>query len=260
MPDGSGRGLLAGVASIAALGVASFAWLRPTNFRGYDEWLIFWMLSRGLVSFPHAERPLGLVWHLPAWAIAPDRLWGFLLVHAAWLTVAGILTFLLVGRLLPSGAMAAYLAGAFAVAWMPSELTRVASVQMIQYSGPTAGVLAAACLLVEAWRQRRPALLAAAMLAGGLTTLSLETTLPLLGLAPLLLLSVGQRADRRRRLIWIAGTLALVAAAGARLLVPMLGGRGPSYQTAILGAMRTPSGVLRQIGRASCRERVCNDV
>jgi hypothetical protein len=239
---------VAGVASIAALGAASFAWLRPTSFRGYDEWLIFWMLSRGHISFPHAERPLGLVWHLPAWAIAPDRLWGFLLVHAAWLTLVGILTFLLVGRLLPEGAMTAFLAGAFAVAWMPSEETRVACVQMILYSGATAGVLVAAWLLVEAWPGRRLALLATALLAGGVTALSIEATLPLLGLASLLLLGLGPRRDRGRCLVWVAGALALVMAAGARLLVPMLGGRGPSYQTGVPVAVRTPRGTLRQIG------------
>jgi hypothetical protein len=239
-------GLFAGIAAIAALGAASFCWLRPTNFRGYDEWLIFWMLSRGLVSFPHADRPLGLVWHLPAWWLAPDRLWGLLLVHAAWLTGAGILTFLLVRRWLPAAGVA-FLAGAFTVAWMPSELARIASVQMIQYSGAAAGALGAAWLLVEASQRRSAALLA---LAGGLgvaTALSLEATLPLLAAAPLLLLTLGHRGDRRRRLLWISGALTLVAAAGARLLVPLLAGRGPSYQTGILGAVRTPRGTLRQM-------------
>jgi hypothetical protein len=237
------------VVSIMALGAATFAWLRPTNFRGYDEWLIFWMLSRGVVSFPHAERPLGLAWHLPAWAIAPDRLWGFLLFHGVWLTVVGILTFVIVWRVLPGGATAAYLAGALAVAWMPSEATRVASIQMIQYSGATMGVLAAACLLIEAWRRRRPALLGAAALAGSLAALSLEATLPLLGLAPLLLLAIDPPGDWRRRLVWIAGALGLVAAAGARLLVPIASGHGPSYQTEMLGAMREFDGILRQIGK-----------
>jgi hypothetical protein len=90
------------LAGLTALGASLFLWVRPTNFRGYDEWLIFSLLSRGIVGFPYARRPLNLVWALPAWALAPDRLWGFLLVHATWLTLGGILVYLLVRRLLPA--------------------------------------------------------------------------------------------------------------------------------------------------------------
>lgn len=247
--NGPRRAILAGCSTIAALGAVTFSVLRGTNFRGYDEWLIFWMLSRRLLSFPHANRPLGLVWHLPAWWIAPDRLWGFLLVHGAWLTGVGLLTFLLVRRLSRGDVRLALVSGAFAVAWMPSETTRVVTVQMIQYSGCAAGVLLATWLLVEAWHRQSPWLLAAAALVAAVTALSLEAALPQLAAAPLLLLfaeAEGRAAARRRW--WIAGSMVFVGSLGARAVLPLLvSSPSVSYQGG-MGAVRPVSAVLRQLG------------
>jgi hypothetical protein len=237
------------LAGIVALGAASFAWLRPTNFRGYDEWVIVSLLSRGILSVPHANRPLNLIWHVPAWLIAPDRLWGFLLVHAAWLTASGVLTFLLVRRLLPGAGRCAFLAGALAVAWMPSEPTRVASVQMTLYSGCTAGALLATWLLVEAWHGPRPALLPAAALAAVATALSLEASLPILALAPLLLLFAGGAGRLGRRLLWTSGAMAFVAVLAARAALPLLTGRDAlGYQLRLLSGTPSPWSVVRRIG------------
>ena len=92
----------------------------------------------------------------PAWALAPDRLSGFLVVHVAWLALSGPLVFLLVRRIAPGNPALAFLAGAFTTVWAPSDPTRLASVQMIVYSGCTCGALLSAWLLVEAWGRRRP--------------------------------------------------------------------------------------------------------
>jgi hypothetical protein len=236
------------VASIVALGAASFAFLRPTNFRGYDEWVIFSLLSRGIVSFPHANRPLNLVWHVPAWLLAPDRLWGFLLVHAAWLTGAGVLTLLIVRRLAPGEGPLAFLAGALAVVWMPSEPTRVSSVQMTLYSGCTAGVLLATWLFLEAWCRRRPLLLVPAALAAAAASLSLEAALPLLAFAPLLLLGAGGTREVRRFLRWTGGAAMLVFALAARMALPILtGGDELSYQLRLLSVTPSPWIVVRRI-------------
>ena len=235
------------MAGLAALGASLFLWVRPTNFRGYDEWLIFSLLSRGIVDFPYARRPLNLVWALPAWALAPDRLWGFLLVHAIWLTLGGFLVYLLVRRVLPGAPALAFLAGAFTVAWAPSDQTRLASVQMIVYSGCTFGALLSAWLLVEAWWRRRASLALLAVVAGAAAVLSMEATLPLLALAPLLLLPGGGWREWARWRRWALGWLLLVAVAGWRIVGPLHSGRGElAYQTEFLLADPSPLHVLRR--------------
>jgi hypothetical protein len=235
------------MAGLCALGATLFVWVRPTNFRGYDEWLIFSLLSRGIVGFPYANRPLNLVWALPAWALAPDRLWGFLLVHAAWLTLGGVVVSLLVRRVLPGAPALAFLAGAFTVAWAPSDLTRLASVQMIVYSGCTFGTLLCAWLLVEAWWRRRATLALLAVLAGAVAVLSIEATLPLVALAPLLLLPGGGWRERARWGRWALGWLVFVMAAGWRVLEPLRSGRDElAYQTELLVADPSPVHVLRR--------------
>jgi len=243
----SGRGLST-AAGIAALGVATFVWVRATNFRGYDEWVIASLLSRGVLSFPYADRPLNLLWALPAWILAPDRLWGFLFVHAAWLTLAGILTALLVRRLLPGATTLAFLAGAFTVVWMPSEKTRLVSVQMILYSGCTVGTLLSLWLLVEAWWRRRLSLAVLASACALATALSLEAALSPLLIAPVLLLFVGGWEDKKRWFRWTLGWLALITAAVLRIVVPMLHSRAAvTYQTDVLALAPSPVRLVRHV-------------
>ena len=245
-----GRGTRSGVAAAAALavlGATPFLWVKPTNFRGYDEWLIVSLLSRGIVSFPYANRPLNLLWALPAWALAPDRLWGFLVVHAAWLTLSGVLVFLLVRRVAPGNLVLAFLAGAFTAVWAPSDPTRLASVQMIVYSGCTFGTLLSAWLLVEAWSRRRPEMALLAGTVGAATVLSVEAALPLLAMAPLLLRPGDRVGDWRRWGRWALAWLALVTAGTARALVPLLGATERlAYQTDILTLDLSPGHVLRR--------------
>ena len=138
-------------AFLLALAAALFAFVRPTNFGGTDEWLSFSLLSRGIVGFPYANRPLNLVWALPGWSIFPDQLFGFLVFHALWIGLGGVLVFLVIRRLLPGAEPLAFLAGALAIVWAPTDGARLCAVHMIVYSGCTFGVLLALWLTLEAW-------------------------------------------------------------------------------------------------------------
>jgi hypothetical protein len=236
------------VASLGALGASVFAWVRPTNFRGYDEWLVFSLLSRGIVSFPYANRPLNLVWALPAWALAPDRLWGFLLVHTLWLTLSGALVFLLLRRIHPGAPELAFLAGAFTVVWAPADLTRLASVQMIVYSGCTFGVLVSCWMLAESWRSRRATLALAAAAAGVAAVLSLEAALPLVVLAPFLLLACGGWREWTRWRRWGLAWLVLMGVVAWRVMEPLWSRSAEvAYQTDVLVADRLPLLVLHRL-------------
>ena len=104
-----------GAAFLLALAGALFAFVRPENFGGTDEWLSFSLLSRGILSFPYANRPLNLLWALPGWSLFPDRLVGFLVFHALWIGTGGVLVFLVVRRLLPGSGPLAFLAGALSI-------------------------------------------------------------------------------------------------------------------------------------------------
>jgi hypothetical protein len=53
---------------------AQFAWVQSTNFWGSDEWLHLSLTSRGIIDFPYANRPLMLLWSLPAALLVP-KLW-----------------------------------------------------------------------------------------------------------------------------------------------------------------------------------------
>jgi hypothetical protein len=237
------------VASILAIGAATFAWLRTTNFRGYDEWLVFSLLSRGILDAPHANRPLSYVCHVPAWLLAPDQLWGFLVVHATWLTLSGVLTFLLVRRLLPRTAALAFLAGVFTVVWMPSDEYRVATIQGCVYSGCTVGVLLATWLLVEAWCRRRLLVLPLAVLSAVAAILSHEAVLPGLAVSPFLLLVVGGARESRRWLRWTIATFASLLAAVTWIAVRLLVRREAlDYQLQILGVAPSPWHVVHRVG------------
>src|SRR6185295_15786174 len=45
---------------------AHYAFVRPTNFGGMDEWLYIDLGSRGIQGIPYANRPLVLMWSTPA--------------------------------------------------------------------------------------------------------------------------------------------------------------------------------------------------
>lgn len=233
------RGALLAVAALVAFGVVAFAPARPTNFRGFDEWVNISLLSRGVLEFPYTNRPLNNVWGLPAWRLFPDRLSGFLVVHVAWLVLGGVLTFLITRRLLPRATALAFLAGALAMVWAPGDRSRLCSVQMILHSGCTFGSLLASWLTLEAWSRRRLAPALGAVLAGALAVLSFEATLAPLGLVPLLLLVAGGAREPQRLALWTAAILGLLLAGGLRFVMPywsdpervsyQLGGTPPDF-------------------------------
>jgi hypothetical protein len=152
--------------ALALLGLAGarFGAVRPTNFIGSDEWLYVSLLSRAIVSSPYSNRPLNFVWGLPARWLFPDRLYGFLVFHALWIGLAGVLVFLVLRRLLKGTMVPAFLAGAFTIVWAPSDSTRLVPAHMFIYSGCTFGVLLAVWLALEAWARRRVVPAVAALL------------------------------------------------------------------------------------------------
>lgn len=173
-------------ATIFVLVGCQFAWLSPTNFHGSDEWLILSLVSRGIVTLPYANRPLALAWNLPA-ALFDDPVTPHFVLHGIYLALTGVLVFLIVRRLAPEEALLAWMAGVLAALWAPRDRLRLATVQMLPYSGFMVGLLLALLLLVEWWRRRRWGLLAAASILALATVRSYEGALPLLLGAPLLL-------------------------------------------------------------------------
>jgi hypothetical protein len=239
------------VAALLALVALTFAVVRPTNFGGSDEWLHFSLVSRGIVDVPWANRPLNLIWHVPAWAFFPDRLRGFLVFHALWIGLGGVLVYLTARRLLGAGTPLAFLAGVFTIVWAPSDATRLCSVQMIIYSGCTLGTVLAVWLAVEGWLRRRLALAASATVAGGVAILSHEAALAPLALVPVLFLLAGGLRERRRLVSWTLAALVVLGALGLRAALPLWTDPGRvSYQSALVGQLgpgRLASGTLRQL-------------
>jgi hypothetical protein len=160
------------------------------------------------------------VWDLPAWWLFPDRLFGFLVFHALWIGLGGLLVFLLVRRLLPGTLLLAFLAGAFAIVWAPSDGTRLCSVHMMVYSGCTFSVLLASWLLVEAWSRRQVALAVAAFAAAAVAALSTEAALAPLTVVPVILVLAGRR-EPRRLAAWTSLVVLGIAAGGVRAVLPL---------------------------------------
>jgi hypothetical protein len=244
---GHPRGGLAVGLALLALVWSQFAWVRATNFGGFDEWLIFSLSSRGLVSLPYANRPLNLIWTVPGWWLSPNGLLGYHVLHVTYLALAGLALFWLVRRLLPRDPLLALLAGAFAACWAPSDMGRLTSVQMSMYSGFTLGMLLAAVVFVESWLRGSRALLALSVTLSWVMVRGYEATLPLLAVAALALW-LAERGPQASRSLWVtawAGGLALAAAAA---LVPMvLGSTEPTYQSEVWGGMNLDLG--RILGR-----------
>src|SRR5262244_3157794 len=174
------RGLIAGATALLALAGALFSFVRSTNFRGFDAWLLFSLLSRGILDFPYANRPLNLLWSWPAWRLAPGTLWTFWLVHAIWIGLTGVLVFAIVRRVRPEAKAFAFLAGALAIVWAPSDSSRISTVQMSLYSGCTFGALLALWLFLEGYLRRRIGWALAGGAAAVATVLSMEGALALL--------------------------------------------------------------------------------
>lgn len=225
---GSGAALL----GIAAVVAAQFALVKPTNFGGFDEWVILSLVGRGIADVPHANRPFELLWSLPA-SLGPPSLWTYYATHTAYLAALGGLAFLLSRRLHPGEPLLAFLAGVFAAAWAPMDLTRLNVV--VGYAGLAFSAFLALLLLVESWRTERPVLLMLGALVGFLNMRGYEASAGLLVGAPILL-AWGNR--RRRLLAWCAAWEAAMLLAVALVALPLLSpSRMLAYQAQILGGL-----------------------
>jgi hypothetical protein len=199
--------------AIVALAWCHFAWVRPTNFLGHDEWLILSLTSRGIVSQPHAGRPLALLGSLPAALLAPHHVVAHYLLLGSYLALSGVLVWTLCRAVAPRLRLVAALAGAFAAVWAPMDYQRLASVHMAPYGWFTFGTLLALVLFLASLRRASLPLLAAAGVVATVTALSYEATLPLLLVAPLAA-TAARRAPRHRvtwAVAWSGGMLLLLA-------------------------------------------------
>jgi hypothetical protein len=224
---------------------AQFAWVRHTNFGRTDDWLLIDLASRGVVDFPYANRPLNLIWTLPAGLLAPYRLAAHFFMHVLYLFLSGLLVLAIGRRVLPSLPFTAWLTAAIALVWAPGDRSRLCP--MAIYAGATFGALLALFLLVEAWVRQRRALLALAAIVAVVTVRSYEGTLPLLAGFPLLLAAL-LPARPRALWGWLLAWEGVVAALVARVVWPVVfpSGEG-SYQSTGLGLDAAPSRVAARV-------------
>jgi hypothetical protein len=235
------------VALAVAFG-AGFSAVRPTNFGGYDEWLVASLTSRGIVGFPYANRPLALAWALPG-ALGLPSLAGYGLAHALWLFLSG-LAVLALGRCLAPGApRLAVLAAAVALTWAPLDAHRLNPLNNLMYSGATLAALLALGLLLEWVRGGGAGFLAGAVLAAFVAARGYEATLGLL--APggaVLIVALG---PHRRRPVGVAlgAWVAAVAGIAASVVLPLVQSAAGSYQLSALRLSVEPSAVLRRLAQ-----------
>ena len=133
-----GSSLATLLAFLAVFG-AHYAFVRPTNFGGMDEWLLIDLASRGITGIPYANRPLVLMWSMPAPVLWPHNLWAYWVLHGLWLTLAAWSLALLIRRAVPSRPDLAFLAGLLTLVWVPSDFLRLDPVLLTGYSGFTFG-------------------------------------------------------------------------------------------------------------------------
>lgn len=247
-PARPARALLLALLGVTALTVSQFAWARSTNFRGFDEWLVLSLLSRGIVSAPYANRPLALAFALPAQWLAPGSLEAILLLHAFYIGAAGFLVFLILREARPRATVLAWLAAAFAIVWSPTDPTRFCSVQMVIYSGLTAAVASAHWLFVRSWTRGSLLLLAAATLPAGLSILTHEAALPTLALAPAWLL-VAAAPGRRSWWRWTLPWTGFIGLCAVPLLIDLLSrSASVNYQMSHVRSVPTMRTMLANLG------------
>jgi hypothetical protein len=235
--------LLAGMAAVFA---AQAAWIKLTNFAGFDEWLIVRQASRGIVDSPYSNRPLLFLWSLPSAWVAPHSFRGVALLHYSYLLAGGALVFALCRRLAPREPLLAFLAGTFFLVWTPMDFNRYTPVQMTQ-GGFTSAMLLAVVLLVESWVRGRIVLLALGSLVALVDVRTYEATLPLLIAAPVLLAVVGAGVRDSRFLRWTAAWEGVMAVAA--LLVALPTGEQRSYQVSVMGLDPAPAHVLGRLAQ-----------
>lgn len=241
----------ASVLGIVAVAAAVHSLMGSRNFTGWDEWLYLDLASRGLVSFPHSNRPLALFWVLPAPWLAPAAFDGFHLLHAAYTAGTGLCAWVVARRLFP-GAVVPLLAGVLAAVWSPGDSLRLATVLTSANLGATFAAAAALAFLVESWARQRPGLLVVSGALAFAAVRSYEPVAPLLVGGPLALVLVEPARRPARRGAWLVvygGGLALALALAA--LPPPGAEPGQVYQSAArldLAPVSVAGRLLRQLG------------
>lgn len=243
-------------AGIAVVGILAIFWVqylvvRPTNFGGWDEWLVIDLTWRGIVGLPYQNRPFSLVFTQPGALLLPGSLRGYWLVNGLYLCLTGALLYRLVHRLAPGRPWLAFLAGAFCVSWAPLDETRLDTVLVAGYSGFTFATLFALVLFMESAHHRSRLGLGLASAIACLMIRGLEATAGLvLGAVVLPWLVPG--VDRRTRVAWSAAWGVATLAAALLATAPLLPGRPGSYQVGALGfdphPLRVASRLARQFG------------
>ncbi len=220
-----------------------FAWVRPTNFGGIDEWLLLSLFTKGILGMPTSHRPLVFLWYYPAAALAPNHLWAYHLVQALYLSACGWFTYLLARRLLPGSPFLAFLTGVFTLVWLPTDGTRLATVATIAYPACVSMIVLAMLLLLESYRRGSIPLLGGAVALAAVCLRSYEGVAGLAACAPVVLWLGGGRG--RRLWIWVGAwelpVLVSLAFVAWPVLVPGLEG---SYQASVLGLDRGPLSIL----------------
>ena len=238
---------------LAALGLPALfwiqvAWVPPTNFYGFDDWTLHYLVSRGIIDIPYANRPLELFWELPARWLAPHSFMAYLVLYAAYACLSSWCVFLLCRRLLPRQPALAPLAAALFLVWVPRDFARLSHFERTMYTSFVFGTLAACLAFVESWLRRSEALLALAILTAFVTARSYEATVALL-LAWPLFVACALHERSRRFLTWAAAWGAFVLLALVLIAQPMLFPTGAHTYQASIGMDLSPVHLAARLAR-----------
>ena len=233
-------------AAVALVLIGQYSLIGTRNFGETDDWVVLSLASRGVTGLPYANRPLMLLWSVPA-ALLPLSFETFYILNALYLLIAGWAVLVLIHRL-TGATTVAVLAGMFTTFWAPADGSRLITAWGTTMNGPNAAVWVALLLLCESARVGKPLGLLAAGAAALAAIRSYEATLPLLAAGPIV---YAWFLPRERRLFgWAAGWAAVIAVGAALVFWPALTGATAEvgYQ-ASMGLDVRPSAVLGRLAR-----------
>jgi hypothetical protein len=231
----SGAGQIAlALAGVGAILLTQLVCMKRTNFTGFDEWLMIELVSRGIVSIPYANRPMQMLWLLPA-DLVPYSLTGYVVLHGVYAFLSGALVFLLCRRLMPTRPTLCLMTAVFSVVWGPGDLARLSTIERADYVAFEFGTLLAILLLVESWRRRSVLTLASGMAVAYVVSRSYEAPVPLLAAAPVLLLVLAGGWSRRLRNWAVAWECGIACAVASIVLPRLMAPDQVNYQLNVLG-------------------------